>query len=376
MTVAVTGTTNAGHRGGWLSSQSYTRERSLIGNQASPAALPTVSVIIPAFATERWDDTRQAVASVRAQTVPALETILIIDNNPALLDRAERELEDVIVLPNTGSKGASGARNSGVAASRGEVVAFLDDDAVASPTWLEGLLRHFLDPDVVGVGGKLIPLWPDSRPRWFPGEFDWAVGASYRGLPEEASPVRNVWSSNMAIRRRVFDAIAGFREGFGKVGARSRPEDTDLCLRAAAARQLGIWIYEPAAVAGHRVPRRRATVGFFLRRCLNEGAGKAALAALNGSRESMSAERHYTRHVLPGGMARGLRETARGDVSGGLRSLVIAAGFSLAAVGFLTGRAAGIFHRADPPQARAASASGPVKAADVPDGAERSANSR
>jgi len=343
-----------------VSSRSYIRERSLIGNQASLAGLPTVSVIIAAFATERWDDTREAVASIRAQTVPALETILVIDHNPALLDRAERELEDVTVLPNTGSKGASGGRNSGVAASRGEVVAFLDDDAVASPTWLEGLLRHFLDTDVVGVGGKLIPLWPDSRPRWFPAEFDWAVGASYRGMPEEATPVRNVWSGNMAIRRRVFDAIAGFREDFGKVGTRSRPEDTDLCLRAAAT-QLGTWIYEPAAVAGHRVPRPRATVGFFFQRCLNEGAGKAALAALNDSRESTSAERHYTWHVLPRGMVRGLRETVRGDVSGGLRSLVIAAGFSLTAVGFLTGRAAGIFHRADPPQARAASASGPVK---------------
>ena len=73
------------------------------------------------------------MASVRTQTVPALETILVIDHNPALLARAERELEDVIVLPNTGGKGASGGRNSGVAASRGEVVAFLDDDAVASP---------------------------------------------------------------------------------------------------------------------------------------------------------------------------------------------------------------------------------------------------
>ncbi len=348
----------------------------MIGNQASPAGLPTVSVIIAAFATERWNETREAVASVRAQTVPALETILVIDHNPALLDRAEREFEDVIVLPNTGSKGASGGRNSGVAASRGEVVAFLDDDAVASPTWLEGLLRHFANPEVVGVGGKLIPLWPDSRPRWFPGEFDWAVGASYLGMPEEATPVRNVWSGNMAIRRRVFDAIAGFREDFGKVGARSRPEDTDLCLRAAVVQQRGTWIYEPTAVAGHRVPRRRATVSFFLQRCLNEGAGKAALAALNDSRESTSAERHYTRHVLPGGMTRGLRETMRGDVFGGLRSLAIAAGFSLTAVGFLTGWTAGIFHRAHPPQARAASPSAPVTAADLPEGAARSANSR
>jgi hypothetical protein len=198
-------------------------------------------------------------------------------------------------------------------------------------------------------------------------------------MPEDATQVRNVWSNNMAIRRRAFDAVAGFREDFGKVGARSQPEDTDLCLRAAAAQQRGIWRYEPAAVAGHRVPQGRATVGFFLRRCLNEGAGKAALAALNGTAESTSAERDYTRHVLPGGLARGLRETVRGDVSGGLRSLAIAAGFSLTAAGFLTGRAAGIFHHPDPKQTRLMSASGPAKSvepAEVREGAASGATSR
>jgi glycosyltransferase involved in cell wall biosynthesis len=309
-------------------------------------------VIIAAFTMDRWDDIREAVASVQAQTVPVLETILVIDHNQALLDRAQSELEGVIAIANAGSKGASGGRNTGVAASRGEIVAFLDDDAVASRTWLEALLSHFVNPGVVGVGGRLVPLWADSRPRWFPREFDWAVGASYRGMPEKATPVRNVWSGNMAIRRRAFDAIGGFRDDFGKVGGRSRPEDTDLCLRAAAAQTGGTWMYEPAGMAGHRVPVNRATFGFFLHRCLNEGAGKAALAALNGAGKSTSAERQYTRRVLPEGMARGVRDAVRGDVSGGLRSMAIGLGFSLAAVGFVFGRAADVMHRSDPPPAR------------------------
>jgi glycosyltransferase involved in cell wall biosynthesis len=277
------------------------------------------------------------VASVRTQSVPVLETILVIDHNPALLDRAQRELEGVIVLANVGSKGASGGRNTGVAASHGEVAAFLDDDNVAYPTWLESLLGHFSDPDVVGVGCKVVPLWAGSCPRWFPSEFYWAVGASYRGMPEKATPVRNVWTCGMAISRPVFDAIGGFRDDFGKVGNRSRPEDTDLCLRAAAAQPLGIWIYEPGGIISHRVPLGRSTLGFFLRRCLNEGAGKAALAGLNGASESISAERHYTRRVLPKGVARGLRDAVCGDISGGLRSAAIAAGLSFTIAGFLMG---------------------------------------
>jgi glycosyltransferase involved in cell wall biosynthesis len=335
-----------------MSSQSYYQERWVSGNQGNLTGLPTVSVVIAAFAMDRWDDLQEAVASVQAQTIRVLETVVVIDHNPALLHRAQRELPNVIVVPNVSGKGASGARNSGVTASHGEVVAFLDDDVVASPNWLESLLHHFADPSVVGVGGRMIPLWASSRPRWFPHEFDWAVGASYRGMPEEAARVRNVWSCNMAIPRRVFDMIGGFREDFGKVDTRSRPEDTDLCLRAATAQPQGTWIYEPSGIAGHRVPLERTTFGYFLLRCLREGLGKATLAALNGAGESTSSERQYARRVLPEGVLRGLRDTVRGDMSGGMRSIAIAAGFSFAAVGYLMGWVAGSVHRAGLPRAR------------------------
>jgi glycosyltransferase involved in cell wall biosynthesis len=288
---------------------------------------------------KRWGDLREAVASVQAQTVPVQETIVVIDHNPELLARARRELADVTVIANGGGQGASAARNTGVTASRGELVAFLDDDAVASPRWLEALLSHFADASVVGVGGRLDPLWATSRPQWFPPEFDWALGASYLGMPVTAEPVRNVWSNNMAIRRQVFDNIGGFRDGFGKVGARSRPEDTDLCIRAAEGHGGGTWIYEPAGAAGHHVPAERATVRYFAYRCFHEGWGKAALAALNGMGESISAERQYTRRVLPAGLARGLREAARGDASAVLRSLAIVGGLAVAMIGFLVGHA-------------------------------------
>jgi len=92
---------------------------------------PTVSVIIAAFSSERWDYLRETVASVAGQTRPALETIVVIDHNPDPLARARRELA-AVVIPNTGARGASGARNTGVAHSRGEVVAFLDDDTAAA----------------------------------------------------------------------------------------------------------------------------------------------------------------------------------------------------------------------------------------------------
>ena len=167
--------------------------------------LTAVSVIIPAYTMSRWDSLSEAVASVQAQTVPVLETIVVIDHHPELLARAKRELPGVRTIPSEGSLGVSGARNTGVAASRGDIVAFLDDDAMASPDWLATLLRHFTDPDVVGAGGYINPLWETARPSWLPPEFDWAIGTSYLGMPESTAAVRNVWTNSMVIRRRAFE---------------------------------------------------------------------------------------------------------------------------------------------------------------------------
>lgn len=307
--------------------------------QINAEGFPTVSVIIPTHSLDRWDDLCKAVASVQAQTVRVLETVVAVDHNPELVAKVTHEFPELTVVANTVSRGASGTRNMGVAASHGQVLVFLDDDAVAQPNWLKALLQPLADPSVVGVGGRLEPLWKTSRPWWFPLEFDWVIGCSYLGMPENTTPVRNVWSNNMAIRRDVFDAIHGFRDDFGKIGTHSQPEDTDLCLRAAVHNGGGLWIYEPQAVAFHQVPANRATLNFFLWRCYNEGQGKAALASLNGVTESTSVERRYVRYVLPYGLIRGLLEMLRGEVSGAVRSFAIVAGMSLATAGYLVSRA-------------------------------------
>jgi glycosyltransferase involved in cell wall biosynthesis len=151
-----------------------------------------VSVVICGYAEERWSDLAAAIESVRRQTVPAREIIVVIDHNSKLLLHARQCLRDVKVLENSNPPGASGARNCGAALVRGAIIAFLDDDAVAEPDWLANCLRHYHDPRVLGVGGALLPLWRGKRPRWFPEEFNWVIGCTYTGLPEATSAVRNL----------------------------------------------------------------------------------------------------------------------------------------------------------------------------------------
>jgi hypothetical protein len=297
-------------------------------------AYPTVSVIIPTYMKARWDWLQEAVASVRAQTVPALETIVVVDHNPELLEEISREFPGVIAVPNIGERGVSGARNSGVKASRGEVVAFLDDDSIARNDWLAILLRHIVTPGVVGVGCYSDGLWETACPSWFPPEFSWTIGVSYSGLPKKPTAVRNVWTSAMLVKRSAFELVDGFREDFGKIGNKSLPEDTDLCLRIAAAQDNAVWMWDPEKVMQHRVPDGRATFGYLMSRCYLQGWGKAAMADMDGFDQSTSAERHYALRTLPAGVGRGVADALRGDLSGLGRSGAIIAAFSVTVAGY------------------------------------------
>jgi GT2 family glycosyltransferase len=311
----------------------------------SSPARPTVSAIVCAHLEERWDDLVAAIGSLRRQTVPAQEIILVVDHQPALLARARQSLPGARVVENREAPGLSGARNTGVAVSQGEALAFLDDDAAAAPDWLEQLLRWFADDTVAGAGGRVDPRWAAPRPRWFPPEFQWVVGCSYQGLPEAGGPVRNLFGGCMLVRRAVFEQAGGFRGGLGR--AQGRPmggEETEFCIRAQQRQPGWRFIYEPRARAMHRVPRQRMAWSYFRARCYAEGLSKAQVSALVGSGAGLAAERAYTWRTLPRGLAGGLARAARGDPSGLLCSGAILAGLGFTLAGFgaglLTHRAA------------------------------------
>src|SRR5579862_4098810 len=96
-----------------------------------------ISVVICAYTEERWPELVKAIESIKQQNVAVREIILVIDHNEALFERVRAHIGGVIVIENSGAKGLSGARNSGVALAQGEWIAFLDDDAIAEHDWLE-----------------------------------------------------------------------------------------------------------------------------------------------------------------------------------------------------------------------------------------------
>ncbi|GII91484.1 glycosyltransferase family 2 protein [Sinosporangium siamense] len=303
------------------------------------------SVVICVYTEERWEDIGAAVESVRTQRRTPRELILVVDYNPDLHLRLKREYPDAIVVENTHAKGLSGGKNTGAATAVGDIVAFLDDDAVADPGWLEALEEGFHDPAVMGVGGLTRPLWAGGvRPRWFPYEFDWTVGCSYRGMPEVRSPIRNVMGGNAAFRREAVTEIGGFSSGIGRSvqGRKSRPlgcEETEFCIRLTQRKPGSVILYEPSAVIGHKVPAARATFAYFRSRCFAEGLSKAMVTNSVGSGDGLAAERAHALKALPKGALRSVGEALRGDTGGFGRAGAIAVGLLWTAWGYALGTA-------------------------------------
>lgn len=298
----------------------------------------TTSVVICAYAVERWDDLQRAVASALAQVPQPTELFLVIDHNQALLERCRAAFGDR-VMANAGPRGLSGARNTGLAAAAGDLVLFLDDDAAAEAGWLAALASEFADPEVLGAGGRVLAAWDVSRPRWFPAEFDWVVGCSYIGLPTERAVIRNPIGAGMAFRRSTMEALGGFRHVLGRSGAMlAGDEETDLAIRCAIRWPSSRILYLPNAVVTHRVRKERGRFSYFLRRCLGEGYSKAVLSRLVGVVAGTATERTYVGRTLPAGIVGNMRiAIAERRLDGAMRAAAILAGLAVTGAGYVAG---------------------------------------
>jgi glucosyl-dolichyl phosphate glucuronosyltransferase len=298
-----------------------------------------ISVIICAYTEERWHQLLASVESIREQTLQPFEVIVVIDHNAALYERACRALEGVMVIENHEPRGLSGARNSGLALAKGNVIAFIDEDATASADWLEILGADYQEENILGVGGQIKSAWQTGRPAWFPEEFDWVVGCTYLGLPGQTAPVRNLIGCNMSFRRKVPLSVGGFRHGIGRIGSLPTGcEETELCIRAGRFWPGQSFVYDPKAAVLHRVPKTRSTFAYFVSRCYSEGLSKALVSRFTGARRGLNSELKYVLKALPLGAARGVRDAIlHGDIFGLARAGAILCGLFFTVCGFVIG---------------------------------------
>ena len=178
---------------------------------------PVVTVVMSTY--NRAALLGDAVRSVLAQEGAPPYEFIVVDNNSTDDTRAVVEA----LIPESGGRlrylfeptqGVSHGRNAGIAAARGEFVAFTDDDVRASPGWIAAIYRAFADnPWAEFVGGRVYPRWPGPVPAWLTREH-WGPLAlvDYGDAPFRVDLERPVCivSANLAARRSAFDRVGTF----------------------------------------------------------------------------------------------------------------------------------------------------------------------
>ncbi len=263
-----------------------------------------ISVVVCTHTEDRLPALRDAIESVLEQTYTDRELIVVSDGNPAVAQRVQAEFgdrPDVRVRLQAANRGLLATRNTGASLARGEIVAFLDDDAVAHPEWLSELATAYRDrtretdsdstpssasSDLdheypLAAGGKMTPDWVAGEPEFLPAEFYWLIGVTHRGFADGPGEVRNTPGSNFSIRTEVFEELGGFdTEIGGRQGEKQlQGGETELCARLRNRYGVGVY-YTPDARVAHKVFAYRTDLRWLIKRAFWQGYSKRGMAVL------------------------------------------------------------------------------------------------
>ena len=196
--------------------------------------------------------------------------ILVVDNNstdqtPAVVERYSRRYPDRFRDPFEPCQGKSHALNTGIRKSEGDLLAFVDDDVIVEPTWLQNLTGALHDGRWAGAGGRILPESGVSLPPWVPRHERYGLAplALFDLGPDADVLSEPPFGTNMAFRREMFQKHGVFRTDLGpRPGSAIRSEDTDFGGRLLAAGER--LRYEPSAVVYHALPKERLRKQYFL----------------------------------------------------------------------------------------------------------------
>jgi glycosyltransferase involved in cell wall biosynthesis len=205
--------------------------------------------------------------------------VLVVNNNSS--DRTAAVLEEfgAVLGPRLRSvpeprQGLSHARNLALAAARGEVVCFLDDDAVADGGWLAAHAQVYRTNErIVAAAGCIRLRWPPgwSRPAWLPGDLEsYLSGLDLGPEPFVLEYPRHPYGCNMSVRREVAREVGGFCDRLGRRGRRLLSNEEKHFFYKIH-EQGGQVVYAPDAIVHHVIPVERLSKRFFLKRAYAQG---------------------------------------------------------------------------------------------------------
>jgi cellulose synthase/poly-beta-1,6-N-acetylglucosamine synthase-like glycosyltransferase len=225
-----------------------------------------VSVVVPVY--NGRDTIRKCIEALLVQDYPQmLFEVFVVDNNSADgTDKIVRQYP-VTLLYERQRQTSYAARNRGIRAARGDIVAFTDADCVPDPTWVSQLVAAFSRPSIAGVGGRILDAEAVNNVERFIAE----VQPLRNAQRLEGSYHVSVVTANAAFRRSVLEALEGFDRRMRTGG------DLDLSWRIQR-ENLGEIVYAPNAIVLHR---HRSTLRDMYRQFHRYGYCSAMMTALH-----------------------------------------------------------------------------------------------
>ena len=219
---------------------------------------------------DRPEPLRRALVSLSEQTIERSRfEVIVVDNGGGVEDLARSAGADIVLRER--EPGASRARNSGWRAASSELIAFLDDDAVAASDWLEQALRVYGDRNrtVAAMGGPALPLWESPPPAWFPERIEDRWFGDEERLLEHGESLSAL---NVFFARELLERLNGFDERLGPMAGRiGVGEEPELFMRMWNEDPHSVAIYSPAIVVKHAVAPYKLSVRYQLRRAAAYG---------------------------------------------------------------------------------------------------------
>jgi GT2 family glycosyltransferase len=261
----------------------------------------SITVVVPTF--RRPAGLARALGALSEQRDPGAEwDVVVVDNDsppgaePTFAAFAARLGRDARLVREH-RRGAAPARNAGIAAAGGDVVAFLDDDVVPADDWLRQLVEPVLSGRSEGAGGR-VRLDPTvALPRWLGG--DWLGYLSAFDLGGDAHEIgadEYVLSASAAFRVDVLHRVGGFDPVLGpRPGVPMVNDDIDLCRRVMG--DGGRISYVPSAVVVHELPPHRLTRRYMLRRTYAQGRSDWLLDREANSRRPLGGTQGIVVHL-------------------------------------------------------------------------------
>lgn len=248
-----------------------------------------ISVVVATY--KRPDFARKCIESLLADTCPDFEVIVVGQGGDEETSRmVDRHFggDMKVRYVHAPVAGLSGARNLGYRQARGEIIVFIDDDAIALPGFLGAYADIFADEECsLGrpgmAGGRLMPEWGEPCPEWYPEEKKFMLGLFDAGNEPSEFPGGSLPpGANFAVLKKVLDELGGFDErvGFsaGRKNAMIAGEDTLLALKVKAA-GYKIW-YQPRATVHHFIAGYKLRKKYYLRRHFWDGIALTMIAEL------------------------------------------------------------------------------------------------